>query len=230
MSSSLSSDDLFSSSSSSGSGSPATTPSPSSSRCPSPSASSAPALPSQAFMRPQLKSQPQFSLVPRGKPFPEDISLNDIEPTDALLFFPDANTAPTRAILLVGPAIARHINQQRSSSPSLAPTREKKTLGSARMHPYRIVVKPSRGEATPEPCGISHVQQERLMRDHRRRSSVNLSASVKWSEWAQGTSARTSRTLAEEWEAIVKGQRRRDSSNTSSGSDSEMESLSSSEE
>ncbi|KAF8306054.1 hypothetical protein DL93DRAFT_2089065 [Clavulina sp. PMI_390] len=199
--SSLVSDDIFSSHSS-GSESPTTIHSPSSSRCPSPSQSpkrSPKIAPSSGLSSSSITPQPQFSLVPRGKPFPENISLSDIEPTDALLYFPDEETAPTRAILLVGPAIARHVNQQRlAASSGAAPIREKRSTGSMRMHPYRIVANPARGSPPGTPCGISQTA-----RDSSRRSNIQIPPPPsKWAEWAQGTS-RTSRELKAEWAAIM---------------------------
>ncbi|KAG8696237.1 hypothetical protein FRC09_008639 [Ceratobasidium sp. 395] len=50
------------------------------------------------------------------------------EPPQAVVVFPDA-AAPTRALLLLGPAIARHM-RERGSKPM-------------RMHPYRVVFRPT---------------------------------------------------------------------------------------
>ncbi|KAG8745353.1 hypothetical protein FRC10_008212 [Ceratobasidium sp. 414] len=50
------------------------------------------------------------------------------EPPQAVVVFPDAAT-PTRALLLLGPAIARHIRERGGKA--------------MRMHPYRVVLRPS---------------------------------------------------------------------------------------
>lgn len=174
-------DDLFSSSDSEGASS-ITTPSPSSSRCPSPSSTLTPTC--------------RFSLVPRGAPFPDDVSLNDIDPTDALLFFPDANAEPSRAILLVGPAIARHMHNQRTGKAPSSSTRSR-----ARMHPYRIIVRPSRGESD-ESCSISRV----LRGSRSRRSSCNDVAEeqpeVMWREWSRGR--HMDREVSRAWRNLVR--------------------------
>ncbi|KAG9124071.1 hypothetical protein FRC07_012967 [Ceratobasidium sp. 392] len=50
------------------------------------------------------------------------------EPPQAVVVFPDA-AAPTRALLLLGPAIARHMRERGGKG--------------VRMHPYRVVLRPT---------------------------------------------------------------------------------------
>lgn len=50
------------------------------------------------------------------------------EAPQAVVVFPDA-AAPTRALLLLGPAIARHMRERGGKA--------------TRMHPYRIVFRPA---------------------------------------------------------------------------------------
>lgn len=82
-----------------------------------------------------------FKLVPRA-PFPHNIQLSEISAEDALVFFPDSTATgtdgsrpKTRAILLMGPAIAKHIQN--------AGKRER-----VRGHPYRITMSaiPQKGQ------------------------------------------------------------------------------------
>lgn len=203
--------------------SPPTTPS--SSRCPSPtsfpSATSSSPLSSPSY---SPTAQAEFSLVPRGAPFPEDISLNDIDPTDALLFFPDPTAAPTRAILLVGPAIARHMHTQGKAPSSLA-LGDQQSRAQTRMHPYRIVVRPSRGErAGREPCAVSRILRGQHSTSVRgQTSSVSSSAAEQrrlkiWRGWARGEEL--DRAASEEWDALVRPRARADSVSSDSSSSS----------
>jgi len=77
-------------------------------------------------------STSSLRLIRCSKPFPPNFGLSDVSAEDALVFYPDANKS-SRAILLLGPAIARHLHIQNRSS---------KLSGRFRAHRYRIT--PSR--------------------------------------------------------------------------------------
>jgi len=72
-----------------------------------------------------------FRLIRRSEPFPPNLGLSDLTAEDALVFYPDSESS-SRAILLLGPAIARHLHMQDNSSKPTDPS------GRSRVHRYRI--------------------------------------------------------------------------------------------
>lgn len=87
-------------------------------------------------LNPNLRSPPltppaiQASIPPTAPMSNYSLRLEPLSPGEkpqAVVVFPD-ETTPTRALLLVGPAIAKHVREGGDS---------------ARMHPYRVVLRPS---------------------------------------------------------------------------------------
>ncbi|QRW04858.1 hypothetical protein RhiLY_03857 [Ceratobasidium sp. AG-Ba] len=89
-------------------------------------------IPTLALRSPPLTPPTIHAILPPSAPVSnyrlrlEPISTN--EPPQAVVVFPDA-AAPTRALLLLGPAIARHMRERGGKA--------------VRMHPYRVVFRPS---------------------------------------------------------------------------------------
>ncbi|KAG8714418.1 hypothetical protein FRC08_011954 [Ceratobasidium sp. 394] len=89
-------------------------------------------VPTLALRSPPLTPPTIHAILPPSAPISNyRLRLEPImtsEPPQAVVVFPDA-AAPTRALLLLGPAIARHMRERGGKA--------------MRMHPYRVVFRPS---------------------------------------------------------------------------------------
>jgi len=136
----------------------------------------------------QKSPSPSLRLVPRD-PFPSDLAISDITPEDCLVFFPDPSSS-SRAILLMGPAIARHMHLSSGSrNSSLCKTvsnAETTTAKRLRAHPYRISIT---NKAPPEKdCAVLSMMKRQI---------EQAKQEAAWRTWAKG--ATLERRASDAW-------------------------------
>ncbi|KAF9517489.1 hypothetical protein BS47DRAFT_501605 [Hydnum rufescens UP504] len=145
--------------------------------------------PSPDIIPKQKSPGPSLRLVPRD-PFPSDLTISDITAEDCLVFFPDPS-ASSRAILLMGPAIARHMHlssgSRRSSLCQTDSSAQSATAKRLRVHPYRISI--TNKSSAEKDCATLSMM---------RRQIEQAKQEAAWRTWAKG--APLERQASEVWE------------------------------